>query len=451
MKIIIGGAGHVGRSIVDYLSQANNDIIVVDPDKDKLEQISKEFDVQTLQGSISHPGVMEKAGAKEADILIAVTTNDEVNLVACQVAYTLFQIPKKIARVDSEYFLNPLWNTLYSDRNLPVDLVISPDVEIAKSILYLLKIPGTTAVFPLADEKLYLIGFKCTEACSLLNTEITEIKKYYNSPVMHIIRENKSFFAKPDETIRLNDEIFILVESDKIFDTLHDFGISVKQTENLVLFGGNAISYYIANIIEKDDALNYCKILEDKNLRLSNNLVADLDKTQIIRGEMMSDIILDEAEIKNADISVAVTENDKDNLLASLIAQRSGVPYTISLVNSRAFDNLIDENSENVIVERSLVTTSAILQDLRKAKINNAYCLRRGMGEVWEVRIDADSLNAGKTIDEVGLPDKCKIAAIYRNEEIIYPAADDKIIEGDILIVFVSPQAMRKAEEIFRI
>ncbi len=450
MKIIIGGAGHVGRSIVDYLSQANNDIIVVDKNKDNLDAIAKEFDVQTVFGSVSHPGVLEKVGAKDADILIAVTDNDEVNLVACQVAYTLFQVPKKIARVDSEYFLNPLWNTLYNDRNLPVDLVISPDVEIAQSILNLLRIPGTTAAFPLADEKLYLLGFKCSKNCPLLNTEISQIKDSYNSPIIHIIRENKSFFAKPNESVRLNDEIFVLVEKDKVFDTLHDFGIMVKQTENLVLFGGNAISYYIANILEKDDTVNNCRIIEG-NTHIAQDIAANLNDTQIIHGEMMSDVILEEAEIKNADVTVAVTNNDKDNLLASFVARKSGVPYTFSLVNSRAFDSLLEENGENIIVERSLITTSAMLQDLRKAKINNAYCLRRGMGEVWEVRIDQDSLNSGKTINEIGLPDKCKIAAIYRNEEIIYPSLTDKISEGDILIVFVSPQAMRKAEEIFRI
>lgn len=450
MKIIIGGAGHVGRSIVDYLSQANNDIIVVDKNKENLDTIAKEFDVQTVLGSVSHPGVLEKIGAKDADILIAVTDNDEVNLVACQVAYTLFQIPKKIARLDSEYFLNPLWNTLYNDRNLPVDLVISPDVEIAQSILNLLRIPGTTAVFPLADGKLYLLGFKCTENCSLLNTEINEIKKSYNSPVIHIIRENKSFFAKPKESIHLGDEIFVLVEKDKVFETLHDFGLTIKQTENLVLFGGNAISYYIASILEKDDTINNCRIIEG-NTHMAQDIAANLNETQIIHGEMMSDVILEEAEIQNADVTVAVTGNDKDNLLASLIARKSGVPYTFSLVNSRTFDNLLEENGENIIVERSLITTSAMLQDLRKAKINNAYCLRRGMGEVWEVRIDKDSLNSEKTIDEVCLPDRCKIAAIYREENIIYPSSSDKIAEGDILIVFVSPQAMRKAEEIFRI
>ena len=450
MKIIVGGAGHVGRSIVDYLSQANNDIIVVDMDREKLNSLAKEFDVQTLQGSISHPGVMEKIGAKDADILIAVTDNDEINLVACQVAYTLFQIPRKIARVDSEYFLNPLWNTLYSDRNLPVDFVISPDVEIAKSILDLLRFPGTTAVFPLVNEKLYLLGFKCSEHCSLLNMDINTIKDHYNSPIIHIIRQNKSFFAKPTENIHLNDEIFILVEKDKIFDTLHDFGIDTKQIENLIIFGGNAISYYIAHTLEKNGSINNCKIIEGTT-HMTDDYAAELNYTHIIRGEMMSDVILDEAEISNTDTSIAVTENDKDNLLASLIAHRRGVPYTLSLVNSRAFDSLIEDSGNNIIVERSLVTTSAMLQELRRAKINNAHCLRRGMGEVWEVRIDKDSLNTDKTIEELGLPERCKISAIYRNEKIIYPSASDKIEEGDILIVFVSPQAMRRAEEIFRI
>ena len=450
MKILIGGAGNVGRSIVDYLSQADNDIIVVDTDREKLDNIAKEFDVQTILGSISHPGVQEKIGAKDADILIAVTNDDEVNLVACQVAYSLFQVPKKIARVESEYFLNPLWNTLYSDRNLPVDLVISPDIEIAKNILNLLEFPGTTAVFPLVDSKLYLIGFKCDNACPLINPEINEIRQYYNSPVIHIIRDDKSFFAKPNETIHANDEIFVLVEKDNVFDTLHDFGISIKPFENLVIFGGNAISYCIASSIEKDDTITNCKIVEDDK-EIAQDLAENLNDVQIIKGEMMSDVILDEVQIKDADISVAITENDKDNLLASMVARKSGVPYTVSLVNSRAYDNLIDNGGENVIIERSLITTSAMLQDLRKAKINDAYCLRRGMGEVWEVRIDKDSLNTGKTIQELNLPDKCKVSAIYRNDEIIYNISDIIIEEGDILILFVSSQAMRKAEEIFKI
>ena len=450
MKILIGGAGNVGRSIVDYLSQADNDIIVVDTDREKLDNIAKEFDVQTILGSISHPGVQEKIGAKDADILIAVTNDDEVNLVACQVAYSLFQVPKKIARVESEYFLNPLWNTLYSDRNLPVDLVISPDIEIAKNILNLLEFPGTTAVFPLVDSKLYLIGFKCDNACPLINTEINEIRQYYNSPVIHIIRDDKSFFAKPNETIHANDEIFVLVEKDNVFDTLHDFGVSIKPFENLVIFGGNAISYCIASSIEKDDTITNCKIVEDDK-EIAQDLAENLNDVQIIKGEMMSDVILDEVQIKDADISVAITENDKDNLLASMVARKSGVPYTVSLVNSRAYDNLIDNGGENVIIERSLITTSAMLQDLRKAKINDAYCLRRGMGEVWEVRIDKDSLNTGKTIQELNLPDKCKVSAIYRNDEIIYNISDIIIEEGDILILFVSSQAMRKAEEIFKI
>ena len=294
------------------------------------------------------------------------------------------------------------------------------------------------------------MSFKCSDKCPLINTEINEIKKYYNSPVIHIIREDKSFFAKPNETIHAEDEIFILVERDKVFDTLHDFGIIVKQNENLVMFGGNAISYYIASVLEKDDSISNCKIIEDDS-RIAQELAENLNDTQIIKGEMMSDAILEEAEIKNADVSVAVTEYDKDNLLASLIARKCGVSHTLSLVNSRAFDSLIDNGEDNIIVDRSLVTTSAMLQDLRKAKINNAYCLKRGMGEVWEVRIDADSINTEKRIEDIGLPEKCKIGAIYRNEEIIYPKSDDKIEENDILIVFVSPAAMRKAEEIFRL
>jgi len=219
MKIIVGGAGNVGRSIVRYLSQGNNDIVVIDTNQQQLNELSKEYDIMPVNGSVSHPDTLELAEAAKADMIIAATDVDEVNLVACQVAYTLFNIPKKIARVDSKYFLDPLWNTLYNEKSLPVDLVISPDIEIAKAVLRILKIPGTCEVFPLAGGKLHLLSFKCHNSCPFLNHKASKIAKINENLEVSIIalaRNGVAFIPKADEVIKSNDEVYFLTETKKV-------------------------------------------------------------------------------------------------------------------------------------------------------------------------------------------------------------------------------------------
>lgn len=451
MKIIVCGAGSVGKSIVGYLSRGNNDIIVIDTDSKKLDEISKEWDIQPILGSASHPDILDKAGAQNADIIIAATNYDEVNLVTCQVAQSLFNVPKKIARIDSASFLDPRWNTLYSEKNIPVDSIISPEIEIAKAILEIVKFPGTSEVLTLADKKIYLLAFRAQNTCPLIQTPLVHLNRLapeLDISIVSIVRNGKNFIPNGNDMIHAGDEIYLLVDADKIDSTIHDFGMEHTPVEKIIIFGGNLIVRYLASKLEQDDNITSCKIIDEDDYT-ADLLARDLDNTVVIHGEMMSDVILEEAAIEKTDATIAVTTKDKDNLLASLLAKKSGVPYAISLVNSRSYDSLVDNIVNNILVDRSSVTISGILQELRKAKISNAYSLGRGFGEIWEIKIDENNYNAGKTISDIGLPKNSSIGAVYRNNEVLFPSSSDKLETGDLVILFVSTQDIRKVEKIF--
>ena len=453
MKIIVGGAGSVGRSIISYLSRADNDIIVIDINQERLDEISKEFDVQPILGSVSRPDILEKVGAETADILMAVTDNDEVNLIACQVAYTLFNVPKKIARVDSEYFLSPLWNTLYNEKSLPVDLVISPDQEIAHYILQLLSVPGAKEVYSFGDDDIQMVCLKCFGECSLYQFKIEELYdnfKELHFSIVQILRGGTNFFPKNDEHIKRGDEIYILALKEEIPQIMHAFNIAQKNIENIVIFGGNAISYDIARHLEENDNIESIKIITN-NMNAAHQMSEQLNKAVVIYGEMMSDVILEEANLSKTDTSVAVTSLDKDNLLLSLLAQYNGVTSTMALVNSRIYDNLTNHITDNVIIDRSTVTISKILQDIRDVYLLNAYSLGRGFSEVWEVRLKKDSMLEDKKLSDFILPEKCKIVGIERDKKLLF--ADDNLVLklDDVLIIIVAPNAIKKVESIFSI
>ncbi len=450
MRIIVGGAGSVGQSIIGYLSRSDNDIIVIDPDQERLSEVARLYDVQPVKGSVSNPDVQEKAGADKADILIAMTDNDEVNLVACQVAHSLFNVGKKIARVDSEYFLSPLWNTLYNEKNLPIDLVISPNAEIAQAILRLIALPGAREVLPLLDGQVSVVNFKCTDCCPLLGLNMLELHKKFTEfqfSIVQMVRNGLNFLPDAEDVLKCDDEIYLAAKRKDIFDLLYGFGANRKVNRNIVIFGANSISYDLAKHLEENDSVSSCKIVTG-NQQYAEKLAENLNDTAVICGEMMRDAILEAAGIETADLTVAVTEQDKDNLLVSLLARQNHICTTISLVNSRAYDNLVDHIGENVIVDRSTVTVSRMLQDIRKAPLSNAYLLGRGFGEVWELKIAADNMAFGRKIKDLKLPQNAQVCLMARQDEILFPAPTEKLQDGDKVVVFVPSAEIRKIESI---
>ncbi len=450
MKIIVCGAGSVGRSIVSYLIKGNNDIIVIDNNQKALDDLAQEFDILPVLGSASHPEVLEKADAAKARLLIAATNVDEVNMVACQVAHSVFNVPRKIARIDAQDFLEPLWATLYNEKSLPIDLIISPEIEIGKYIYHMLKIPGASEVLPLFDGKMQLLGFKMPEESPLIKVPLLnlgQVSEDINVEVVCVNRRGNIFIPYRNDMLETGDEVFLLTPDDKVEETIAAFGIERPAVERVIIFGGNKISRYMGKLFEKDDNIISCKIIEE-DLQAARNLAKDLNNTVVIHGPLMSDKILSEAGIGNTDAAIAVTMQDNDNLLATMLAEKSGVNTTVALVNSPSYNNLIGLIGNSILVDRTSVTISGILQELRKADVKNAYSLGRGLGEIWEMEISDGSPIAGKTVRAADFPASSKICACLRNEEISYLGETDVLQAGDKVIIYVDSAAIRKVEKI---
>jgi len=451
MKIIVCGAGKVGRSIVSYLILGNNDIIVIDNDINKLNSLSKEFDIQPVLGEASHPEILEKADANSADILIAVTNSDEVNMIACEVGAAIFNIPKKIARIDCQDFLSPLWGGLFNDKHIPIDLIISPEVEIAKGIISLLKIPGMTFVAPLANKKLHMLAFKCKNQSEINQMSVRyfeHIQANAQLQVFCIIHNNHSFIPSSEYKIQNGDTVYFLAETKDIESTIHSLEMENSAVEKIIIFGGNGIAQNLASQLEKDDNILSCKIIEE-NKEIARHLAKQLQDTAVINGNMMSEVILEEAGISACDAAIAITPQDKDNLLLSLLAKQHKIPLSISLTNITSYNSFIENISDSIIVDRSAIIISGMLQELRRAKIRDAYSLGHSFGEVWEISIDEYNINVGQKIKNIDMPSNSRICAIYRNDEIIFPTDNTTLEVGDIVILYVGTKGVKKAEKLF--
>lgn len=452
MKIIVCGAGSVGKSIVSYLVKGNNDIAVIDNNSQNLDDVSQEFDVLPVYGEASHPDVLEKAGAADADLILAVTNIDEANMVICQVAHSLFEIPHKIARIDSEDFLDPVWSSLFNEKHIPIDLLISPNIEIAETILNILKYPGCSGALPVIGGEGCILNLKLTDKCPLLNTPLIQLNRLdedLDIGFVNIRRGHESFIPDMYDCFEKGDEINILVKTGEIENTIRSFGLEKPANERIVIFGGNQIALYLGRRIEHDDSIISCKIIEE-NIDEARRLARDLTHTVVIQGPMMSDIILKEAAISHTDASIAVTINDKDNLLATMLADQSGVSSTIAVINTPSYNNLVANIGDNILVDRSSVTVSKILKELRKTKMRDAYSINRGEGEIWEIAVDAENPNIGKKIGELNLPKLSRIFAIWRDKAFIYPDPTTELMLGDIMLLYIDSLVIKQVEKIIK-
>lgn len=451
MKIIVCGAGNVGRSIVSYLVLGNNDIVVIDNDQNKLNALTKEFDIQPVLGSASHPEILEKAGAAGTDMLIAVTDTDEVNMVACGVADALFNIPKKIARIDSQDFLSPLWGGLFNDRHIPIDLVISPAFEIAQEIAALIKMPGMTRAATLLHNKATMFAFRCTEHTVCAQMSIRAMETFIPDTALRtlcVIRSGSCFIPDADYKLQKGDMLYVLTAAEKTEAVIRELGLEKSAVEKLVIFGGGDISRYLAAELEKNDNILSCRIIEE-NPEIARHLAKKLKDTAVINGDMMSDVILEEAGLESCDASLALMPHDRNNLLLSLLAREHQVPLSFSLVNAASYNDFMENISGSILIDGSAVIISSMLQELRKARISDAYSLGHNFGEIWEVTISDDNINVGSKIKEIDLPAGSRIGVIERKGELIFPDSETVLEAGDCLVLYVGAKGVKKAEKLF--
>ena len=453
MKTIICGSGDVGYSIADKLSKENFEVTVVDEPSEKLNKISENLDVKVISGLPSLPSVLLNAGANECEILIAVTKSDETNMVACQIGHSLFEIPKKIARIRQQDYLKGEWQNLYTKNNLPIDAIISPEQEVASAFHRRIISPGTIDMVELSEKKLKLIGFKCEQTCEHLGLTVRELSSKfpdYIANILFIFRGDKKFIVNSSTKIEANDLIYMVVETQNLKDVLMEFGHKEIQAKKIVIIGGGNIGFSLSELIEQYDSGISTELIENSKDR-SKFLASNLKNVTVTNGDGLDNQILDEVNISDADYFVAVTEDDEVNVLASLLAKRAGADQCITLINNSSYTSLLSNIGIDITIDPKLITISKILEKVRGGGIMSDYSIGDGFGEVIEAVIKKQTALCNKSLKDLNLPKGIRIASIFRNDKIIIPNSTTVFKENDDVVFFSETNYIKKLESLLSV
>jgi len=450
MKTIICGSGDVGYSIANKLSKENFEVTVVDETSDKLTKISENLDVKVISGLPSLPSVLMKAGAKDCEILIAVTKSDETNMIACQIGHSLFDIPKKIARIRQQDYLQGEWQNLYTKNNLPIDAIISPEQEVAQALHRRIISPGTIDMVELSEKKLKLIGFKCESNCNHLGLTVRELSaKFpdYLANILFIFRGDKKFVVNSTTKIQSNDLIYMVVETENLSDVLKEFGHKEIQAKKIVIIGGGNIGFSLAELIEKSNTDISTELIEFDKTR-AEFLASNLQQVTVTNGDGLDNQILEEVNISEAGYCVAVTEDDEVNVLSSLLAKRAGADQSMAIINNSSYTSLLSNIGIDITIDPKIITISKILEKVRGGRIRSDYSIGDGFGEVIEAEIQSKSPICNKNLNEIDLPKGIRIGSIFRNEKIIIPNSKTIFHENDDIVFFAETKCIKKLEEL---
>jgi len=453
MKVIVCGAGQVGFVIAKYLSGENNDVTVVDQRPDLIRKVGDVLDVRCVLGHAAHPKVLEQAGAADADMIIAVTQADEVNMVACQVAHSLFKLPTKIARVRSQAYLQPLWSELFSREHLPIDVIISPEIEVARAIFRRIQVPGATNVIPLVDDKVRMIGVRCAADCPLINTPLRQLTVLFpdlNIVIVGIVRDGKPIVPSAEDQMLVGDEVMFVVDTHQVGRAMMAFGHEEPEARRLVVFGGGNVGEFLAQQVETLGAAVSTKVIELDRER-AGELAAGLHRTMVLHGDALDSDLLEEASVGSAETVVAVTDDDEVNLLSALLAKRQGAKRVMALVNKSDYAPLMSTLGIDVVISPHMITVSNILQHVRRGRIRAVHSLLEGFGEL----IEADALETsglvGRPLKEIDLPEGVLMGAVVRGDKVITPRGNTVMQSGDRVVMFAAAAAVKKIEKIFSV
>ena len=459
MRVIVCGAGKVGTSIAEQLVNQNNDVTVIDQSEELISKLSEEVDLNTIVGSASHPSILEKAGAKTADMIIAVTLQDEINMVACQMAHTFFKIPRKIARLRSEDFLNPIWRSLYNADNMPIDLIISPELEVARSIIRQLNAPNAFEIVPFHNDKIQLTGITINENCPLIDTELRNIHDIFQDEnesiknlrvsTIAIIRNDILFIPNKSEKLLLNDKVYLLIDKSHVDRTMSAFGLEEKPISKLLIIGGGNIGFNIAKELEENKTDISVTIIEH-NLKRSNKIADNLNNSLVLNGDGLDQDLLDEAGISSTDMILALTDDDETNIIVSAISRKKNCKSLI-LINNSDYNNIKDVLGIDRIIDPRMTTVSKILKHVHKGSFVSVFTIGNADAEIIHAEATKSSQLINKHLHEADLPDGIKIGLIVRDNDIIIPDKNSIIEVGDQVLFIAMSNEITKAEEIFQV
>ena len=399
MNIIICGAGRVGYTISKILTEQNHSVTVIDQSSDDIQKINESLDVKAIVGKATSPLILEKASTKDADMIIAVTKNDEINMLICQIAYSVFKVPKKIARIRDQEYLNPKFSSLFNLENLPIDFVISPELEIAKSIQRKLEAPGALDNIPFAENKIRLLEIQIEDNCPLIGTKLNEITKKYpnlNANIFGVIRKEKFIFLKKNDTLEKNDKAYVVINSNQLQDTLIAFGHNEKISNKILIIGGGNIGFNLAKNLEASLESVRIKIIE-KDKQRAEIIANELNNTIVINGNGLDEGILEEANLDEVETVIALTNDDEDNLMASVLVEKfSSKKRTMALINKPNYSLLQSSLKIDDLIDPRMDTVSTILKHVHKGTIETAYTILNGEYEV----IEADIIETSELINK---------------------------------------------------
>ncbi|QIB35724.1 Trk system potassium transporter TrkA [Ancylobacter pratisalsi] len=453
MKVVICGAGQVGFGIAERLAAEQNDVSIIDTSPRLIQAITDSLDVRGFVGHGSHPDVLARAGIEAADMLIAVTLHDEVNMVACQVGHALFDVPTKIARVRAQSYLQGHWRDLFSRDHLPIDVVISPEVEVGETVLRRLSLPGAIDTVSFADGEVVVAGVLCEEDCPVLDTplrQLTDLFPDLQAVVVAVSRKGRMFVPHSADQLTAGDVAYFVAQSDQVTRTLSIFGHDEPPAQRIVICGGGNIGYYVARELEARNPRARVKIIES-DLNRSEEIAQGLSKTVVLRGSALDRTILEEATVDAADTVIAVTNDDRVNILSCLLSRELGAKRMLSLLNDPAYPAFARGLGIDAYVNPRQITVSKILQHVRKGRIRGVHSLVNGQGEVIEAEALETSPLVGKPLRQLDLFDGMRIGAVIRGQRVLLPRGDMVIQARDRVVIFALAGKVKRVEQLFRV
>jgi len=454
MNIIICGAGRVGFTIAKLLIDQNHSVTIIDQSSDDIQKINDSLDVKAIVGKATSPAILEKANTNDADMIIAVTRNDEINMLICQIAYSLFKVPKKIARIRSQEYLDPKFSGLFNKENLPIDYVISPEVEIAKSIQRKLEAPGTLDNVPFADNKIKLLEILIDEKCPIYGIKLNDLTEKFpklNAYILGVIRDEKFIIMKKNDKLKHNDKAYVVVNSNQMQETLTVFGHDEKISNKILIIGGGNIGLNLAKNIEQSFESARLKIIE-KDKERAEYIANELNDTIVINGNGLDEDVLNEANLDEVETVIALTNDDEDNLMVSVLVEKfSKNKRTMALINKPNYSLLQSSLKIDDLIDPRMNTVSSILKHVHKGTIENAYTILNGEYEVIEADIIESSELINKQLKDSNLPDEIRIGAILRGKDIITPTSSYTFKKDDTVVLLSKRDQLPTVENMFRI
>ena len=453
MKVIVCGAGQVGFNIARQLAEERNDVVLIDTSDELIRKVTDMIDVSGVTGFASRPDILERAGAADADMMIAVTYSDEVNMIACQVAHSVFAIPRKIARVRAQSYLEARWRDMFRRDHMPIDVIISPEIEVAQSVMRRISAPGAFESTPFLDGRVRLVGTKLGPDCALLNTplrQLTELFPDIGAMVVAFERNGKLHTPSGDDQLYPGDDVFLIAEDADVDRTLALFGHEETVARRIVIAGGGNVGYAVAHELEQSKSGIKAKLIELNRAR-AEYAAERLDRTIVLNGDVLDSAILQEANVADAEAIIALTDDDKTNLLAGVLGKDAGALSAMILVNNQNLMRLVSPLGLDAFINPRATTVSSILRHVRRGRIRALHSVRDGAAEVIEAQTLATSPLVGKPLQSANLPPGVMVGAVLSDGKITIPDGRHVLQDGDSVVIFALRDAVSKVEKLFRV